>query len=191
MVSNWSEVDVGVIFFFTVDGTHFKINEPAPFSPEWSSQKLGGHAGLNYEIALAIWDTKLLWVHGPTKPGKVNDITVFRGEAIKGLTKSLKEKVIAESENLGRNIRGIADEGYRGEPDHLSTRNKFDPVELAHFKNRALARQETFNAKLKTFEILATGFRHGHENHQVAFEAVCAVTMYKLEAGGGLFDAYP
>jgi hypothetical protein len=191
MVSNWAEADVGVFFFFTVDGTHFKINEPTPFSTEWSSQKLGGHAGLNYEIALAIWDTKLLWVHGPTKPGKVNDITVFRGEASKGFTKSLKEKVFTESENIRRQIRGIADQGYLGEPDYLSTRNKFDPEELALFKNRALARQETFNAKLKTFEILATAFRHGHENHQVAFEAVCAVTMYKLEAEGGLFDAYP
>jgi hypothetical protein len=192
MVSNWREVDVGVVFFFTVDGTHFKINEPTPFSTEWSSQKLGGHAGLNYEIALAIWDTKLLWVHGPTKPGKVNDITVFRGEASKGLTKSLKEKVDAESLNLGRQIRGIADQGYLGEPDYLSTRNKLDPPELFRFKDRALSRQETFNAMLKTFAILANAFRHGYEYHGVAFEAVCAVTMYKLEAaGGGLFDAYP
>ena len=80
MVTNWNEVDIGLMFFFTVDGTHFKVNEPRPFSTEWSSQKFWGHASLNYEIALAVWDSKLLWEHGPTKPGQVNDIAVFRGE---------------------------------------------------------------------------------------------------------------
>jgi len=121
----------------------------------------------------------------------VNDITVFRGETSKGLEKSLKNKVHAEGVILGREIRGIADEGYRGEPDYLSTRNKFDPEELANFKNRALARQETFNSKLKTFGILREAFRHPWQQHQVAFEAVCAVILYKMEAGEGLFDAYP
>lgn len=176
------------MFFFTVDGTHFKINEPKPFSTDWSSQKFGGHAGLNYEIALAIWDSKLLWVHGPTKPGVVNNITVFRGD---GLTKSLRGKVDEEELNLGRNIRGIADEGYRGEPEYLSTRNQFDPREVANFKNRALARHENFNAKLKTFDILNGTFRHGPQKQQIAFEAVCAITVYKMEAGEGLFDPYP
>ena len=178
------------MFFFTVDGTHFKINEPTPFSSEWSSQKFGGHAALNYEIALATWDSKLLWVHGPTKPGLVNDITVFRGEA-DGLEKSLRTKVDQEGQNLGRSIRGIADEGYLGEPEYLSTRNQFDSSEIAKFKNRALARHETFNSRLKTFEILNRTFRHSHTQHQAVFEAVCAVTVYKMEAGAGLLDPYP
>ena len=183
-------MDIGLWFFFTVDGTHFKIKEPQPFSKEWSSQKFGGHAGLNYEITLATWDSKLLWVHGPTKPGKVNDIAVFRGTA-QGLDKSLRDKIDEEGQNIGRSIRGIADEGYRGEPEYLSTRNPFDSKEIAYFKSRALARHETFNSRLKTFQILNETFRHSPNQHQAAFEAVCAVTMYKMEAGPGLFDPYP
>jgi DDE superfamily endonuclease len=171
-----------------MDGTHYKINEPKPFSSEWSSQKFGGHAGLNYKIALAVWDSKLLWVHGPTRPGVVNDMGVFRGD---GLEKSLRAKIDDEGLNIGRSIRGIADEGYRGEPEYLSTQNQFDSKEIAWFKSRALARHETFNANLKTFQILDGTFRHSHNQHQAVFEAVCAVTVYKMDAGAGLLDPYP
>jgi hypothetical protein len=188
VIDNWKEVDIGLMFFFTVDGTHFKINEPKPFSKEWSSQKFGGHAGLNYKIALAVWDSKLLWVHGPTKPGVVNDLGVFLGD---GLEKSLRMKMDDEGLNIGRSIRGIADEGYRGEAEYLSTRNQFDSKEIAWFKSRALACHETFNSKLKTFQILSGTFRHSHDQHQTVFEAVCAVTVYKMEVGAGLFDPYP
>ena len=176
------------MFFFTVDGTHFKINEPRPFSSEWSSQKFGGHAALNYEIAVAIWDSKLIWVNGPTKPGLVNDLGVFRGD---GLEKSLLGKVEEEGLKLGRSIRGIADEGYRGEGDFLSYRNEFDSKEIAWFKSRAQARHEDFNAKLKTFDILTRTFRHSVDQHKAVFEAVCAMTVYKMEDGEGLSDPYP
>jgi hypothetical protein len=101
---------------------------------------------LNYEIALAVWDSKLLWVHGPTRPGLVNDLGVFRGD---GLEKSLRTKMDKEGLNIGRSFRGIADEGYGGEPQYLSTQNQFDSKEIAWFKSRAKARHESFNSKLK------------------------------------------
>ena len=104
-------MDIGLFFFYTVDGTHFRINETHPFQEALSSHKFGRHAGLNYEIALAVWDSKLLWVHGPTKPGLVNDIAVFRGEG-QGLEKSLRTKVDEEGLKIGRGILGIA---YLGE----------------------------------------------------------------------------
>jgi hypothetical protein len=113
---------------------------------------------------------------------------VFRGD---GLEKSLRAKIDDEGLNIGRSIRGIADEGYRGEPEYLSTRNQFDSKEIAWFKSRALARHETFNAKLKTFQILDGTFRHSHNQHQAIFEAVCAVTVYKMDVGAGLLDPYP
>ena len=70
----------------SVDGTHFPIEEPQPYSTKWSSHKLGGKPGLNYEIGLSIFDSKLLWIHGPTPPpGRYNNITVFQSH--------LKEKI--------------------------------------------------------------------------------------------------
>jgi hypothetical protein len=83
--------------------------------------------------------------------------------------------------NIGRSIGGISDEGYRGEPEYLSTRNQFDSKEIAWFKSRALARHETFDGT----------FWHSHNQHQAVFEAVCAVTVYKMDAGAGLLDPYP
>ena len=87
----------------------------------------------------------------------------------------------------------IADDGYRGEPDFISTQNYFDPREIAEFKERVLAHHESFNQRLKTFNCLTTKFRHGIENHEVALlKAICAIIMYEIESGGtSLFDPYP
>ena len=52
--------DDGLIYFMTVDGTHCPIWEPAPFSPEWSSDKHGGDAGCNYELGYS--STGHAWV---------------------------------------------------------------------------------------------------------------------------------
>jgi hypothetical protein len=100
---------------------------------------LGGKAGLNYEIGIKISESKLLWIYGPTPPGLKPDIAVFR--------ESLKT-------NLPRGKRVIGDDGYRGEPDYISTKNEFDPREVAEFKERVLARHESFNQRLKIFNCL-------------------------------------
>ena len=88
-----------------------------------------------------------------------------------------------------KNILG--DMGYEGEPDYISIGNSFDPRELAEFKDRALSRHESFNSRIKIFDCLTTKFRHGVDNHKVAFEAICVIVVYKLENGSPLFDAYP
>jgi hypothetical protein len=96
----------------------------------------------------------------------------------------LKNKIPA-----GRKV--IADEGYRGESDIISTRNELDPRDIAEFKERVMSRHETFNQRLKNFDCLSTKFRHGVDKHKVAFEAVCAIVMYEIENGGTtLFDPY-
>ena len=142
----------------SVDGTHFPIEEPQPYSTKWSSHKLGGKPGLNYEIGLSIFDSKLLWIHGPTPPGRYNDITVFRSH--------LKDKI-----PNGRRV--IADLGYRGEVDIVSTKNEFDPHKISEFKDRVMVRHETFNKRIKIFGCMSNKFRHGVKNHKDAFEAIC------------------
>ena len=173
----WDEVDEGLIFMLSVDGTHCPIEEPHPFSKKWSSFKLGGNAGLNYELALKINKPKLVHMHGTILPDAENDILVF----CNGLMKKLPP---------GR--KAIGDKGYKGEPDYVSTWNGFDPREISEFKECVLSHHESFNQCLKNFKCLSTKFCHGVKNHKVAFEAVCAIIMYQIESGGtSLFDPYP
>ena len=77
-LGNLEDWDEGLIVMFTLDGTHCPIEEPRPFSTDNSSHKLGGKPGVNYEIALLIHRSQLIWVHGPTQPGKYPDVEVFR-----------------------------------------------------------------------------------------------------------------
>lgn len=172
--------DDGLIFYGTIDGVHCPIQEPRPFSKEWSSHKYGGGPAVNYELVVCMHKPQLAWCYGPIKPGKFNDISTYRR----------KLKGVLETEHPGQRL--IGDKGYRGEPDTISIRNEFDPEDLAEFKDRALARHESFNQRVKCFNCLKTPWRHGVENHQVGFEACCALVLFQMKAGRGtLFDPYP
>ena len=160
----------------SVDGTHCPIEEPRPFSKKWSSHKLGGKPGVNYEISLNINQSKVLWVSGPFPHGQYNDLQVFR--------QSLKDKI-----PVGK--RAIADDGYKGEAEYISTKNKFDPREIAKFKEQVQAQHETFYKIIKIFNCLTLKFCHGVTMHKVFFEAACVITIYKMENGSPLFDLYP
>lgn len=169
--------DDGFIFMLSIDGTHCPTEEPKPWSEKWSSHKFGGSAGFNYEIGLSIHKPKLKWVNGPTPPGEDPDITVFRKKLMK---------------KIPRGKKLIGDEGYRGEPGIITTRNELDPPNIAAFKERVKSRHESFNGRLKNFNCLSQRFRHGIDRHKVSFEAVCAIVMYEIEYGGmSLFDPYP
>lgn len=164
----------------TVDGTHAPIGEPRPFSTEWSSHKFGGSAAVNYEIGLSIHRSQLVWVFGPIRPGKYNDIATFR----------LKLKGEMETKCPGK--RAIGDRGYRGEPGLISIRNEFDSPEVAEFKDRALSRHETFNRKLKYFGFLVKNWRHDLPFHKDCFEVACTLTQFQIDNGSmSLFDPYP
>ena len=179
MLGSLSDHDDGLTFMMTVDGVHCPIEEPRPFSTENSSHKFGGKPGVNYELGLLMHKPKLIWCHGPTKPGKYNDISVFR----------LKLRGEMDEQVPGR--KAIGDKGYRGEPDFISTYNDFDPPELIEFKGRALARHETFNQRIKCYKCLSTSWRHKKIPHEHAFRAVCVLTMIQIENGSTtLFDPY-
>ena len=176
-MGRWEDVDEGYVFMLSVDGTHCPINEPFPFSKGWSSYKLGGNAGVNYELGIKINRPQLVWVRGPTQPGKENDIMVFR--------QALMHAIPA-------NTRAIGDAGYAGEPDKISISSELDPIALAEFKRRVKSRHESFNQRLKCYKCLTTKFRHGVENHANAFRAVCAITQYQLDNGStSLMNPYP
>jgi DDE superfamily endonuclease len=159
--------DNEAILIASVDGTHCRINEPRNDpNTQYYSYKHNG-PGLTYELGLALHEDRLVWINGPFKAGEP-DIAVFR-----------KPGGLGDMIPPGRKV--IADKGYRGEPDKISTPNPHDSVTAELYKRRARARHETFNKQIKAFKILGEQFRHELSCHKIAFEAVCVLIQYDIE----------
>jgi hypothetical protein len=54
--------------------------------------------------------------------------------------------------------RAIGNGGYTGKPNHIAVRNKLDTPKVMDFKKRARAHHETFNGRIKAFNVLDTRF---------------------------------
>ena len=159
------------VFIASVDGIHVKIQEPRQVpSTRWYSHK-SNSAGLAYEVAVDLHQSRIVSVNGPFQAG-VSDIAIFK--------QSLIHKIPP-----GKKV--IADKGYRGVPNIVSTPNQFDPSPLKAWKSRARARHETLNSRLTNFQALSDVYRHAPEDHQSLFEAVCVIVQYDMENGHELF----
>lgn len=162
------------IMFATIDGVHCRIFEPSKEpSPKWYSHKFQGPA-VTYEIVIHIRSQRVLWINGPF-PAAEHDIEVAR-------------KIGGVLERIPPGKRLIGDGGYRGEPNQITTPNIHDSLIVKDYKNRARARHETFNKRVKDFQITRQEFRSAVEKHQVAFEAVCIIVQYDIENGHPLFE---
>jgi len=164
-------------FLVSVDGVHCRVNEPK--HPEYpKNHKMYSHkfktAGLNYEVAISLWESKVVWVNGPFE-ASVGDLTIFR--KTNGLESIIPAGCLA-----------TADQGYRGDSDKLSLPCSLDPEGVRRFKSRARARQESFNARLKQFKCLSQAFRHHLSKHKCCFEAVAVICQYQLDNGFELYD---
>lgn len=165
------------MYVASVDGVHFRIWEPRKFpSTKWYSHKYK-KAGLTYKIAVAIHHNKIVWVNGPFPAGE-NDKKVFDKEG--GLGSKLKEHQVC-----------IGDQGYAKTKDKVATRNSLDSPELKDLKERAKAQQETINARLKSFAVLANAFRtkgaRRIERHKAVMEPCLVIIQYELDNGSPLF----
>ena len=167
------------IFVVTVDGTDFRVWERK--NPRFNQDKRQcsvkfNHAAAKYEVAINVFTSNVAWINGPFRGGE-HDLTMMR----KG---ELFDK-IAEGK------KAIADRGYQtGVPEErakLSLPSSYDPKELNNFKSRARLRQETFNGRLKKFNILSETFRHGFEKHKFVFDAVIVIVQYQMDNGSPLF----
>jgi hypothetical protein len=82
---------------------------------------------------------------------------------------------------IPNDCRAIGDEGYRGEPSKVSTKNQFNSGKIDAFVNRVRARHETVNSRLKAFGILNQVFRSKGSRrmkmHKSAFEACCVIVL--------------
>jgi hypothetical protein len=166
----------GNLWILTVDGTHCWLEEPQ--HPEWSqdtsfySHKFN-KAGVNYELGILLWESRLVWMKGPTRAGS-NDITNF-------VSGGLRDALL----QMGK--KAIGDGGYSGHQKAISTPNRHDQRNVAKFKSRALKRHEKFNGMIKAFDSLSGRFRHSVSRFATCFEAVCVVCQYQLEHGRPLY----
>ncbi len=164
------------IFAVTVDGVDFKTWEPKhptlPMDKKYFSKKFN-KSGLRYEIAISVQDSKVVWINGPF-PAAEHDVEIFR--------RGLKDKLLSSKK------KAIADRGYVGEAGLCAVPNGCDPPELNEFKSRARCRQETFNGRIKKFNILKQTFEHSLAKHEYAFLAVCVTVQYHMDNGSRLYD---
>jgi hypothetical protein len=159
----WGDWENEDIFIISVDGVHCRVQEVRKDpSAKWFDHKSHG-AGLAYELGIAIRSGKLVWIKGPF-PASTHDVTIFRDED--NPDNSLKQFI-------GEQQRAIGDSGYSGEPNKVSITRPGDSAEVKKFKARVKSRHETFNGRLKCFNVLDTAFRHDISQHQQCFEAVC------------------
>jgi hypothetical protein len=84
--------------------------------------------------------------------------------------------------------RAIGHNGYKGEPDKITITQPGDSAEVEKFKARVKSCHETFNGRVKWFQVLAVAFRHGFDQNKQCFEAVCVAMQYDMEKGHPLFQ---
>jgi len=165
------------VWIMTVDGTDQWTVErrTADFSQDRKRfSKKFDHAGMAYELGISLTGG-LIWMNGPFLAG-TTDLNKFRFEG------GLKERLQLI------NKKAIADLGYPGEHECISTLNPHDYDAVRKFKSRALKRHETFNGIVKAFAITHSRFRHSDSAFAESFEATCVVAQYKVENELALFD---
>jgi hypothetical protein len=165
------------IFLATVDGVHFKVYEMRQTPNKNMKSPKSGGAAVAYELAISIWNGKLVWINGPFPAGET-DIVIFQKPG------GLKSKIPA-------NKRLIGDKIYLSQPE-VSGRNPTHSKTVATFVERMKARHEVFNRRIKSFNILKNCFRSKTKDrlkrHKSVLTAICVAVQYDLENGKPLFD---
>lgn len=163
-------------FIGSVDCVNMGTNEPRhPTLHKDKKQfdRKGGKAGVTYEVALPLFENTVMWFNGPFQPNDGGDAAIF------------KEGGLQEKIPTGKKV--IADKIYKGF-DKVALHNSLDTEIVREFKARARSRQESINARLKSFEILHNRFRHGVKNHQPYARAVMVLCVFALENGSPLYN---
>lgn len=155
----------------TVDGTDFRIaeNGKAFFSHKFKK------SGLRYEVAISILGGDIVWINGPYECGKWPDIKIMR------------QSLLSE---LDENERVEADDGYIGEaPARVKCPKSFTNVEATEaMQARVRNRQETVNARFKTWQILRQIYRHDIPKHGEIFAMIAIITQLSIMRGEYLFQ---
>lgn len=177
----------GSDFVGSIDCTDFKIWEPRhhidlPFDSSFYSQKIK-HAAWKYEIVMDITQAKCMSVVGPF-PAATSDIEVFRSQTKNVMLAMPPGKMlIADGVYLAGRL-------HQDEVGMFSNPNPgLDHPDLHRVKSRLRARHETFNGRIKNYDILKKGFESvNRDHHEAATKAVCTITQYEMDNGSPVFD---
>jgi len=104
------------------------------------SHKFNG-AGVGYELGIAIYSSRLVWIAGPF-PASRHDLTIFRGGRPDEEPKDPEALIFKIPEGK----KGIGDSAYTAEAGlggKMVVSRQEDSVALKKFKARAKARHET------------------------------------------------
>ena len=165
-------------FIMSVDCREHKIWEKQHptlnMDTTYTSRKHGKHCGLKYELGVALFSDRIVWINGPYKP-TTHDITVFR---FGGLKQFLLE--------FYPGYYCVADGGYQSsqiDETMLATPNSTDPPPLKKFKSLGRCREEDVNGRMAKFKVLSHEFEHGIEKHKICYTAVAVLVQYQLDCG--------
>ena len=182
-------------FIITIDGIDCNIQEKNTDIRFNVDKKMCSHkhtsAGIKYEIAMSVFDSKCVWVNGPFRGGK-HDLKIYEGtedEHDERIRKKagLPPPKIPLRDMIPEGKLGIADRGYRGAGEKVATPESEHSQVLAKFMSRARCRHETFNGRLKFYKILEGRFRHTIAQHCLVFLAICTTVQYQMDHGAELF----
>jgi DDE superfamily endonuclease len=155
----------------TLDGTDFRIQEPAPFDRKWYSHKHHG-PGVRYEVGVCIQTGWVVWVNGPFPCGSFSDIKIAR---------------VGIQHKLDPGEMYVADGGYRDGRRFGDTPTGFNDDDQ-RMKGVARARHEVINSRLKQWGALRQVYRHNLTDHGKVFLAVANVTQLTIESLGPPFE---
>ena len=150
-----------------VDGIHIKVQEPSPFSKDFSSHKYGKGSALAYELVSCIATGDIVAYNGPFPAGKWPDINIFRNK-LKGM--------------LGPGERCLADLGYRGDRKIITKNDRTSRLH-AYAMGCARDRHETINRRVRQWGSLKQEFRHDRHDHHYFFRAAIVMEQIKMEHG--------
>jgi hypothetical protein len=156
--------------FITVDGTDFRILEPAPFNPKWFSHKFKG-AGVRYEVAVSISTGWIVWVNGPFPCGDYPDLRIVREALVSKLFNW--EYYIADGGYFDGNQYSVTPTGRNEISDRM--------------KGKARARHETINGRFKRWAVLGNVFRHNLMKHGKVFRAIANLTQLEIRSTSPVF----
>lgn len=178
----------GEIFIVSVDGVDCRTDERRDHAVFNINNKRCSHkfkhAALRYEVAVAIYDEKIVWVNGPFIAGKT-DLQILRAGQKDG-SGTLLDRIPA-----GKML--VADRGYQTsqptEIGKMAFKRNEDPSNLQKYKGRVMCRQETVNSRIKQYKVLSETFRQCDEVHEICFKAICVIIQYQLDCGAAfLYD---
>ena len=112
-------------------------------------------------------------MNGPFPCGRFPDIKIFKHNLVKELSPGEKVE---------------ADRGYRNLPDFVRLPEDYVTNSDKRAKNRARARHETMNQRLKQFGCLKQSYRHCLKKHKYVFAAAAVCTQLAFENGEAPFQ---